>query len=369
MTHGPIVVVGGGISGLAAASAMSARGIAVAVLERRRTSVDAGLAINLPGNAVRAVEALGLIDGLEGLGRPIRRREYRTSAGKLLFEIDEERFWGGRYCSRAVRRGALLSLLELSLPSGTLRTDVEVEGVEDKGDRVDAMLVGGDIVTGRLLVGADGIGSRLRSRLQLGERRQSGLAGTSWRAMIANPGVDCWSLWQSPDCVILLMPVDEHDVYLWASLPTERFPTYDKLLVAADRFPSVVRSAIASTLREGTKLVASPLEEVHCRAWSKGRQLLIGDAAHAMAPVWAQGAALGLEDALVLADLIDHQADPIDVLAIFEARRRPRVAHVRTATSRMSRTASMPGWLRDLMLPSMGPRAYRSAYEPLRRLP
>ncbi|MGH3985460.1 MAG: FAD-dependent oxidoreductase [Pseudonocardiaceae bacterium] len=97
-----------------------------------------------------------------------------------------------------------------------------------------------------------------------------------------------------------------------------------------------------------------------------GGVALIGDAAHATAPVWAQGAALAIEDALVLADLLAARSDWAGVGAEFERLRRPRVAHVQAATDRMSRIAGLPGRLRDIVAPIVGPTAYRAAYGPLR---
>ena len=117
--------------------------------------------------------------------------------------------------------------------------------------------------------------------------------------------------------------------------------------------------------RDPGRLYHSPVEEVRCPRWSPGRLALIGDAAHATAPVWAQGAALALEDALVLASCwpaIDWTA----VGAEFDRLRRPRVDHVQAATDRMSRLAALPARLRDLVAPVLGPRAYREAYGPLR---
>jgi 2-polyprenyl-6-methoxyphenol hydroxylase-like FAD-dependent oxidoreductase len=110
----------------------------------------------------------------------------------------------------------------------------------------------------------------------------------------------------------------------------------------------------------------SPLEEVRIARWSEGRVLLAGDAAHATAPVWAQGAALGLEDALVLSDLVARERDWTAVGPAYEALRRPRVAHVQAMTDRLSRTATWPDWARNRLLPVIGPRSYRATYAPLR---
>ncbi|HET9302649.1 MAG TPA: FAD-dependent monooxygenase, partial [Propionibacteriaceae bacterium] len=67
-------------------------------------------------------------------------------------------------------------------------------------------------------------------------------------------------------------------------------------------YPEPVVSAVSSVLAEPSSLYHSPVEEIRLESWHSGRIVLIGDAAHAMAPVWAQGAALAVEDALVLAE-------------------------------------------------------------------
>ena len=103
--------------------------------------------------------------------------------------------------------------------------------------------------------------------------------------------------------------------------------------------------------------------------WHSGRLVLIGDAAHATGPVWGQGVALALEDALVLAELLHRSGDWSKVGSTFEVVRRPRVDHVQAATDKMSRLARMPLWLRDRAAPRLGPRAFRDAYEPLRADP
>ena len=93
--------------------------------------------------------------------------------------------------------------------------------------------------------------------------------------------------------------------------------------------------------------------------------MLIGDAAHATGPVWAQGAALALEDALVLARLLDRE-DRSGVGDELLRARGARVAHVQAMTDRMSRLAGLPEPLRDVLAPVLGPRTYAATYGPLR---
>lgn len=98
-----------------------------------------------------------------------------------------------------------------------------------------------------------------------------------------------------------------------------------------------------------------------------GGRVLIGDAAHATAPVWAQGAALAAEDALVLAELLNELGDWSVAGDEFERRRRPRVEHVQAMTDKLSHAARLPGWLRDSLLPIVGPRTYRQTSRPFAR--
>jgi 2-polyprenyl-6-methoxyphenol hydroxylase-like FAD-dependent oxidoreductase len=109
-------------------------------------------------------------------------------------------------------------------------------------------------------------------------------------------------------------------------------------------------------------LFYSPLEEVRLDIWHRGRAVLIGDAAHATAPVWAQGAALALEDAIVLAACVSDHADIQSALANFQDRRIKRVTHVRALTDAMSKAAKLPPIVRNLLLPIVGPKRYRQTY-------
>jgi 2-polyprenyl-6-methoxyphenol hydroxylase-like FAD-dependent oxidoreductase len=130
-------------------------------------------------------------------------------------------------------------------------------------------------------------------------------------------------------------------------------------------FPDPV-PRIAAALAEPSALYHPPMEEVRLQRWSQQRILLIGDAAHATAPVWAEGAALAVEDALVLADRLTN-SDWAEVGAEYQRLRQPRIRHVQTLTDRASRIAGLPGWLRDAIAPVAGPRSYRDAYGPLRQ--
>jgi 2-polyprenyl-6-methoxyphenol hydroxylase-like FAD-dependent oxidoreductase len=134
-------------------------------------------------------------------------------------------------------------------------------------------------------------------------------------------------------------------------------------------FPAPVPQIVDAVLAEPASLYHSPIEEVRIARWSAGRVVLLGDAAHATAPVWAQGAAMAAEDAIVLADVLAGSSDWSQVGIEYERRRRSRVEHVQTMTDRLSKTAAIPIWIRNRILPKVGPRTYAETYDPLRTLP
>ena len=364
-----VLVVGGGIAGFGLLRALSLRGVSCTLVERLPAPPGSGLGLNLPGNAVRALAALGLADEVVDRGRRIRRREYRNKAGRLLFAVDEEAFWGEVGPSVCLRRGDLLDVLRASTPEVTPRwhTPLVLAELVDEGVRVQ--LESGSTETYDFVVGADGVHSAVRRvLLPTDDSRWSLMTEASWRFTAPNPGVDCWTVWSGGQGTLLLIPVDEEHVYGYASTTRGGAAGDDPQWLGSTfaGFPEPVATTVAAALDDPGQLYYSPVEEVRCEHWSRGRLALIGDAAHATGPVWAQGAALALEDALVLADLLAERRDWSSVGAEYERLRRPRVAHVQAATDRMSRLAGLPGRLRDVVAPVLGPRAYRAAYGPLR---
>lgn len=365
-----VIIAGGGVTGLAMARSLSAKGIDHLVVEKRILADDGGLAINLPGNAIAALDQLGLVDEVFRLGQPIGRREYRTATGRLLFRIDEDAFWGSAMRPHAIRRQDLMHLLASGLDGRSILRGFNVSTLEQNARTVTALLDSGQRLEAELVVGADGVHSRTRDAISATNNRRASLIGnSSFRFMIPNPGIECWTVFASAGSVILLMPVTHGEAYGWAM--TEGLSNEDSLAAlerAFASFPRVVREAIDSARSHPTHLYHSPLFDIQAACWSSGRVVLAGDAAHAMAPVWAQGAALGMEDALVLAEELFANSDWLIGVRKYEARRRPRVAHVKAATDRMSRAARLPEWLRTLVMPIVGPRSYSSTYAPLKRM-
>jgi 2-polyprenyl-6-methoxyphenol hydroxylase-like FAD-dependent oxidoreductase len=365
-----VVIAGGGIAGLATWRALKQRGVDSLVVERRPLAADGGLAINLPGNAIAALAQLGLAGDIERLGHPVRKREYRTQDDRLLAAIDEDAFWGEAMRPRAVRRADLMTMLGAGLDASAHRVDRSIAAVHQDATAAHIRLDDGEDLSASLLVGADGVRSTVRQAVMTTSQTSAArLASASWRFMAPNPGVDGWTLWTGKRGMILLLPVDDATVYGWVAVDSPDVASDDlqQLDHVFRDFPERARNALAWALAHPEALYHSPIEEVRLTQWSEGRVILIGDAAHATAPVWAEGAALAMEDALVLASIVVGTDDVMTIGRRFEQARQTRVAHVQAATDRLSKAARLPYGLRRLVMPFIVPRSYRATYAPLKR--
>jgi len=367
-----VLVVGAGVAGLALGRALTQRGVDCTVVERRRPTNTLGMGLNLPGNAVRTLRHLGVLDQTQSHGAPVSRREYRNSKGRLLFSTDDAAFWTGVGQPHCIRHGHLLEALRTP-PTATTLHGVEVVSARPSGGRMAVQMADGDLTMCDFVVAADGVHSKLRSAIADDNSAvgRSAMTQSSWRFIVGNPGVDCWTTWSGARATFLLVPVGNSEVYGYASSTRGETTGSDPGWLAqtfAD-FTAPVTTVIAALLAGFGEMHHARVEEVRIPTWHSGRLVLIGDAAHATGPVWAQGAALAMEDALVLADQLAHHTDWSTVGPAFEAARRARVEHVQKATDQMSNLAKLPTWLRAIGAPFLGPRAYREAYEALRSNP
>jgi len=370
-----MIVAGAGIAGSAVTRVLYELGFPVVALDKRAQSADAGLAIFLPGNAIAALDQLGVWDAVADVSCPIRSRQYRTHTDRLLFSVDEVGFWGARNQPRSLLRADLLNLLRGGLPDEAFSYGREIVSVkQEKRGAVLSLSDGAEVVSDKLIA-ADGVNSVVRASLFPGNHvRNAKLSSFSWRFMVRNPGVDCWTVWLGSRSMVLLIPVGKDTAYGWATSTFPSSPWTGPRLDPDDfrTFPARVRKAIDSAIASPNRIYTSKMTEVRMERWSSDKVLLVGDAAHSTAPVWAQGAALGLSAALTLRNLLQVEtlrsvtSSWPAILDRFEREQRPRVEHVAAMTDKMSKAARLPLLLRNLTMPFLGPRTYGATFEPLR---
>jgi 2-polyprenyl-6-methoxyphenol hydroxylase-like FAD-dependent oxidoreductase len=365
-----LLIVGGGLAGLSLAIALRQRGRTADVIERSVEGASAGAGLYLIGAGTRALGALGLSDEAIHEGCVIRTQTIRNHRGSLLAELDVDAYWAGCGPCLGLERALLHRLLAERVASSGIRYGLTLGALRQDRDRVSVRFSDGTTDTYDVVVGADGIRSSVR-RFEFGEsdprfRRQVG-----WRFLARGPaGIDGWTVFLGPGTAFLLLPIGGGRVYCYADQaalrpiadPPER--RIDRLRWTFRHFADPVREVLAQ-LDSTETIHFSAIEEVDHDPWGRGRVVLIGDAAHAMSPNMACGAALAFEDALALADLIAQDCAAAEIVPLLTRRRSARVDWVRRQTHRRDRLRGLPPVVRDAVLRTMADRTYRANYRPL----
>ena len=361
-----VLIVGGGIAGLALARALLQRGITAEVVERATEWQPSGAGLYLPANAVRALHELGVGADVAARANPIGRQRLLDHRGRLLAEIDVERLWDGVGGCVAIHRAVLHEVLLEAMAEVPIRLGVSVTGLED-GDAPQVIFSDSSTGSYDLVVGADGVHSTIRS-LALGGPPASYVGQASWRFIVDGflEAAD-WVVRLGRGRSFLTVALGQGVVYCYADLSTSD-PTSGADRDWRESFADFAEP-VPRLLDDATEAYFAPIEEVAPPAWTARRVVLVGDAAHASSPNMAQGAAMAVEDALVLAELLTADQPVDQALAGYEQRRKARVVFVQEQTHRRDRTRSLPPAVRNLTLRLAAERIFRSNYGPLRDLP
>ena len=315
-----ILVVGGGVGGLSATKALRDKGIDIDVVERNPKWDVYGVGIIQPGNAVRALDVLGLADEAVNQGWRLEHSRLFAADGTLLGQppfakVADERFPPGN----GITRPRLHKILQAAaLDTGAdVRTGVTFVSIDDQGDSVEVRFTDGETRSYDLVIGADGIHSSVRKAV-FGDVGTPGYSGqVVWRYNMPRPdGMD--GIWQfyGPHGAALMVPLAKDLMYMGIieAVPedqiiqpddAEKQARLDELMLEAFapyREAEFVRS-LEQYVTDPKAVNYRPAEYVVVPApWHRGRVLLIGDAAHATTPHCGQGAAQAIEDAIVIAD-------------------------------------------------------------------
>ncbi|MBL8378502.1 MAG: FAD-dependent monooxygenase [Burkholderiales bacterium] len=319
-----IAIIGAGIGGMTAAIALARRGADVTVYEQAAALGWVGQAINLAPNAVRALDGLGL-------GEAIRRNAWQPSlrlsrdwdSGRITSQVALAEAARERYGAPTltVHRAELIGALATALPAGHLRLGHRLTDWSETRHALHLHFAHGADIECDALIGADGIHSGVRQSL-FGRDAPRYTGMIAWRGVTsaasvraAHPHIDLapFTKWWGPTPQIQLVNFlirGGEELFIFATLPA---PEPDRESWSQTGDPEQLRQGLAGFHPEARALL-DPLREVFrtalydrepLPAWTRGRVCLLGDACHAMTPFMAQGAAMGIEDAVTLARCLD----------------------------------------------------------------
>ncbi len=374
------LIVGAGIGGLTAALTLSRAGFSVTVLERASILSDVGAGIQLSPNASRI-----LID--QDLGPRLRERAvypeairvFSTRSGGEVTSLPLGAGFAARYGApylvihRADLQAALLAGAAARSEAIDIRLGTEISAIRDVGSAVEVETAAGDRFVADGLIGADGVRSAIRTDvLGGGPARYSGR--TAFRATIPITAVPesmrrVTCVWMAPRVHLVHYPISGGERLnliavtegAWEGEDWAQPVTRATLLDAVDAgtrgaWPTAARDLL-NTPDSWTKWALAAVDPQF--DWSRGRITLLGDAAHAMLPFAAQGGAMAIEDAEVLASALVGQRDVALALKAYEMARKPRVNAVvdlAASNGRIYHLGSIAATLRDTALKALPAR-------------
>ena len=366
MTKPPALIVGGGIGGLTAALCLASHGIESEVFEQSPDFSEIGAGIQLSPNCTRVLDRLGFLSELSELSFLPQAAEIRDWRSGQVLSVTS--LVGGSYPYLNIHRADLMSILvaeSKKVPLIRLHTGVRISAIRQTAEEVQ-IVVNNKSISGSLLIGADGIHSMVREKFY-GQDRSRFTGNIAWRAMIpadrlprSVPPVA--GVWWGPG---------KHFVHYYV-----RGGTMVNCVCVVEKAGWLVESWTERGEREELKrdfagwhenvqMLIDHMEPDGCykwalfdrepmKQWSRGKVTLLGDACHPTLPFLAQGAAMAIEDAAVLAECVSNGPDDIGAaLKRYEHLRSSRTARIQKGSRRNAKIFHMGGvqaWVRNRTL-------------------
>ena len=365
MSQSPrIAVVGAGLGGAATAALLLKEGFNVRVYEQAPSFSRLGAGIHVGPNVMKILRRIGIEDALNAQGsHPDFWYSRHWQTGDVLAQIPlgehAVKTYGASYLT--VHRGDFHDLLVKALPGDVVAFGKNLTHVEDRGDDVLMHFADGTTEVADIVIGADGVNSRIREEL-LGPEEPKYAGYLAHRAVFPTPQVKAGMLpfdacvkWWSDDRHMMVYYVTgkADELYYVTGVPADKWDLKDRWLpsnkdelrATFDGWHPTVQALIDATV-DVTKW--SLLEREPLPLWSRGRLVLLGDACHPMKPHMAQGAAMAIEDGAMLARCLKEVgvSNHSDAFALYEANRAARASKVQRIShdNTWLRTNEDPSW-------------------------
>lgn len=341
------LIIGGGFSGMAAAIALRRDGHEVDLIEIDTGWRSYGAGLSLGGAALRAFKTLGILDAFLEQGATGDGVDIHLPTGQKIASLPTPRIAGPDVPGGgAIMRPVLAKILaDATRASGAhVHLGVSFSEINQDAEGVEVVLTNGTRHRYELVIGADGLYSKVRETLFPRAAKPRYVGQAVWRAVLPRlPDVQNTWIWVGPKIKIGINPVSRDEMYLFVTEdratnervdPAQFLPLLSELLAP---FPAPALQQIRAQLESAqSTIVFRPLEDLLlARPWSEGRVALIGDAAHATTPHLASGACIGIEDAIVIAEEVTRHGQPLAAIKAFEERRWDRCRMVVENSARL----------------------------------
>nr|WP_315593827.1 FAD-dependent monooxygenase [uncultured Cupriavidus sp.] len=345
-TNPKILIAGAGIGGLCCALALIRRGFQVTVLEQAPQLGEVGAGFQVSANGSRCLADLGLGDELRHIATEAAGKQVRLwSTGQTwkLFDLGAESVQKYGFPYYLIYRADLHALMERRVRESqpdAIRLGAKVVGVRQDADSVEVELESGERVRGDILIGADGVHSRIR-RAMFGPSDAQFTGCVAWRGLVPREKLpshlhaSIGTNWIGPGAHVIHYPLRNGELVNFVGIVerndwqveswTER-GSVEECLHDFKHWHEAVHRLIQGIQQpyKWALLSRQPMD-----TWTIGRATLLGDACHSTLPFLAQGAVMALEDGIVLARcLAAHTKDPVAGLARYQELRLERTSRI-----------------------------------------
>ena len=328
-----VLIVGGGLGGLSLGIALRRAGIDAEIVEIHEEFNVYGVGIIQQANALRALDAIGVADEAMRRGSPYGKVKMCAPTGHAFAEIGIPPM-GNYPIHNGISRKILHDVLyEAAVANGVnIRMGLTVNEIENEGTRCDVKFSDGTEGSYQLVVAADGVNSKVRS-LVFGDYKPQYIGSSVWRYAFKRPAeLETGYMFMGKKAKVGLIPMTADTMYMFVVtaegddnpfIPEAELVPRMKAHLAG--FPAKMVADTVEQITDPKGVIYRPLETLFVAGdWYKNRVVMIGDAAHSTIPQMGSGAALAIEDAVVLVEELAKDQSVEVVLENYMKRRYDR---------------------------------------------
>lgn len=341
-----VLIVGGGIGGLSAGIGLGKAGFDVTIAELQPEFNVYGVGIIQQANALRALDALGVADEAMRRGWPYGKVKMCAPNGHMFAEAGTPPI--GRFPSHnGISRKILHDVLfEAATTAGVqFKMGITADQLNNNEQSVEVVFTNGEAASYDLLIAADGVNSKVRT-MEFDMYKPEYVGLSVWRYPFKRPqGLDTGYMYFGKKSKIGIIPMTADACYMFiVSAEGDNYKNFtaeellNKCRGYMQKYPVAMVQELIAQVTDAKLVNYRPMETLHMQApWYKNRVVVIGDAAHATIPQLGSGAALAIEDAVVLTELLQTEQAVPKILEAFMQRRYERCKMVVEASETLGR--------------------------------